>query len=220
MKISSNTTCQIVTLYSSPNTAHALTLASFPGLPHFSSSVCVQCIILNANQRTRTGEAWERGYTYPCSFEAEFEILPACVQWVHRNIMCHNVLCVRNPWNFNLWPLLLSSLSQNTIVSVRSITVVYEEEGYLLPTWARKITCQRFDWMLQSSSEWQLEHSVKTSASYFLSSSRQWITFIYAGANWEATEGISLYMYKMCNSCDILFLMLQSWQKYTKNITV
>ena len=27
-----------------------------------------------------------------------------------------------------------------------------EEEGYLLPTWARKITCQCFDWVLQSSS--------------------------------------------------------------------
>ena len=36
-------------------------LASFPGLPRFSSSVCVQCIILNANRRTKTGEAWERG---------------------------------------------------------------------------------------------------------------------------------------------------------------
>ena len=28
-------------------------------------------------------------------------------------------------------------------------------EGYLLPTWARKITCQRFDWMLQSPSGWK-----------------------------------------------------------------
>jgi len=27
-----------------------------------------------------------------------------------------------------------------------------EEKGYLLPTLARKITCRRFDWMLQSSS--------------------------------------------------------------------
>ena len=24
----------------------------------------------------------------------------------------------------------------------------HEEKGYLLPTWAQKITCQRFDWML------------------------------------------------------------------------
>ena len=44
-------------------------LASFPGLPHFSSSVCVQYNtrkrkILNANRRTKTGEAWERGYTF------------------------------------------------------------------------------------------------------------------------------------------------------------
>ena len=28
----------------------------------------------------------------------------------------------------------------------------HEEEGYLLPTWAHKITCQCFDWMIQSSS--------------------------------------------------------------------
>ena len=52
-----------------------LSLASFPGLPRFSSSVCVQyntwkrkralslpCIILSANRRAKTGEAWERGY--------------------------------------------------------------------------------------------------------------------------------------------------------------
>ena len=29
---------------------------------------------------------------------------------------------------------------------------INEEEGYLLPTIAQKITCRRFDWMLQSSS--------------------------------------------------------------------
>ena len=36
--------------------------------------------------------------------------------------------------------------------------------------WDRKITCQCFDWMLQSSllPWWQLEHSVETSASYSL----------------------------------------------------
>ena len=47
-------------------------IASFPGLPRFRSSVCVQyntvfralllpCIILNTNRRTKMGEAWERG---------------------------------------------------------------------------------------------------------------------------------------------------------------
>jgi len=42
--------------------------------------------------------------------------------------------------------------------------------GYLMPTWAGKIACQRFNWMLQSSLEmWWLEHSVEMSASYFLS---------------------------------------------------
>ena len=29
---------------------------------------------------------------------------------------------------------------------------MFQSEGYLLPTWARKITCRRFNWMLQSSS--------------------------------------------------------------------
>ena len=27
---------------------------------------------------------------------------------------------------------------------------------YLLPTWAQKITCRRFDWMLESSSGWKM----------------------------------------------------------------
>ena len=56
-------------------------VALFPGLPCFSSSVFVQyntrkrksatralplpCIILNENRRTKTGEAWERGYKLP-----------------------------------------------------------------------------------------------------------------------------------------------------------
>ena len=30
--------------------------------------------------------------------------------------------------------------------------LLHKWRGYLLPTWARKITCQCFDWMLQSSS--------------------------------------------------------------------
>ena len=29
---------------------------------------------------------------------------------------------------------------------------INKEKGYLLPTWTRKITCRRFNWMLQSSS--------------------------------------------------------------------
>ena len=53
-------------------------VASFPGLSHFSSSDVTHmmnetrpspfshsstlCIVLNANRRTKTGEAWERGY--------------------------------------------------------------------------------------------------------------------------------------------------------------
>ena len=70
-------------------------------------------------------------------------------------------------------------------------------EAYLVPTWAWKITCRRFNWML------------------LLSSGRKWMTgafswnvdmlfselklvpdnlfFIYAEANWEATE-MSVYM--------------------------
>ena len=55
-----------------------------------------------------------------------------------------------------------------------------EEKGHLLPTLVQKITCRRFDWMLQSSSLlpwWRLEHSVETSASYSLGSSWYQITF-------------------------------------------
>ena len=36
------------------------------------------------------------------------------------------------------------------------------EKGYLLPTWAQKITCQCFDWMLQSSSGWKWKKCEQT----------------------------------------------------------
>jgi len=45
-----------------------------------------------------------------------------------------------------------------------------KREGYLLPTRARKITCQRFNWCFRPA-WWWLEHSIETSTSYFLSSS-------------------------------------------------
>ena len=32
---------------------------------------------------------------------------------------------------------------------------INREKGYLLPTWAQKITCRHFNWMLQSSSGWK-----------------------------------------------------------------
>ena len=61
-------------------------------------------------------------------------------------------------------------------------------EGYLLPTWAQKIICRRFDWMFQSSSgQSRLERNVGK-----LFSELKLVTdnllFIYAEANWEATE--------------------------------
>jgi len=45
----------------------------------------------------------------------------------------------------------------NKVVSLY-IYKKYREKGYLLPTWARKITCQRFNWMVQSSSgrKWKM----------------------------------------------------------------
>ena len=59
----------VLPLYCGPHVKRTLSLASFPGLPRFSFSVCIQhktrklpCLILNANRRTKTGEAWERGY--------------------------------------------------------------------------------------------------------------------------------------------------------------
>ena len=70
----------------------------------------------------------------------------------------------------------------------------YREKGYLLPTWVRKITCRRFDWMLQSSSGrkclmmtgafnrnvGKLFSELKLVTGTFLP--------IYTAANWEATE--------------------------------
>ena len=50
---------------------------------------------------------------------------------------------------------------------------INEEKVIRYQLWVRKITCRRFDWMLQSSSLspwWWLEHSVETSASCFLNS--------------------------------------------------
>ena len=44
-----------------------ISLASFPGLPHFS-------LVLNENRRTKTGEAWEQGYHFTvCSEKDDFE---------------------------------------------------------------------------------------------------------------------------------------------------
>ena len=55
---------------------------------------------------------------------------------------------------------------------------INKEIGFLL-VW--KITCQRFDWMLETfgliTTGWRLEHSVETSASYFPNSSWQQVTF-------------------------------------------
>ena len=43
----------------------------------------------------------------------------------------------------------VSALISSTVLNAAKIM---KKEGYLLPTIARKITCRRFDWMLQSSS--------------------------------------------------------------------
>ena len=49
-------------------------LASFPGLPRFR-----KCIILNANRRTKMGEAWERGYLPPTlAISVPFLTLDSC----------------------------------------------------------------------------------------------------------------------------------------------
>ena len=55
---------------------------------------------------------------------------------------------------------------------------MYREKAYLLPTWVWKITCQCFDWILQSFPWWQLEHLVEMSASYFPISSWYQITYM------------------------------------------
>ena len=80
-------TCEYTTDISSYS-VYTIEVASFPGLPCFSSSVCVQCIILNANQRAKTGEAWERGSVFILSpsIVASFPSLPrfsssVCVQY-------------------------------------------------------------------------------------------------------------------------------------------
>jgi len=39
---------------------------------------------------------------------------------------------------------------------------INREKGYLLPTWAQKITCRRFNWMLQSSSGQKWKKCVQT----------------------------------------------------------
>ena len=60
-------------------------------------------------------------------------------------------------------------------------------EGYLLQTWARKITCWCFNWMLW----WWLEHSVETLFSEFKLVTEN--LFICVEANWEANwEGTKM----------------------------
>ena len=64
-----------------------------------------------------------------------------CQQWLEQKLtlVIHNYTCC---WNANLYffQWLLSWLLHKW------------REDYLFPTWARKITCRCFDWMLQSSS--------------------------------------------------------------------
>ena len=62
----------------------------------------------------------------------------------------------------------------------RKQSVVKWRQGYLLPTLARKITCRHFDWMLQSSSGRKIKLVTDN------------LLFIYAEANWEATENLWL----------------------------
>ena len=59
----------------------------------------------------------------------------------------------------------------------------FEEKVICYQLWDRKISCQRFDWMLQLSSG-------RKSASYFPISKlvTDNFLFIYVEANWEATE--------------------------------
>ena len=64
-------------------------------------------------------------------------------------------------------------------------TLSNEEEGYLLPTWARKIT---FPLMTTGASSRNVDR---------LFCELKLVTdnlFIYAGANWEATERLSKYL--------------------------
>ena len=78
-------------------------------------------------------------------------------------LVIHNYTCC---WNANLYffQWLLSWLLHKW------------REGYLLPTWARKITCRCFDWMLQSSSGgwwWLCMFTIQAVISAVMQSSHQ-----------------------------------------------
>ena len=65
-------------------------------------------------------------------------------------------------------------------------------EGYLVSTWARKITCRRFDWMLQLSSgqnedDWSIQ-SKHRQIIFWARVGTSNLFFICAEANWEAIE--------------------------------
>ena len=81
--------------------------------------------------------------------------------------------------------------------------------GYLLPTWARKITCWRFDWMLQSSSVLGFDLGVEktivlmTTGAFSRNVGKLFsklelvpdnLLFISAEANWEATERVRKWL--------------------------
>ena len=85
---------------------------------------------------------------------------------------------------------------QEHVHSINCISL-NREKGYLLPTWVRKIhvTCQCFDWMLQSVSH------LMTTGVFSRNVGKLFLKLklvtdnlsIYAAANWEATESASSY---------------------------
>ena len=60
---------------------------------------------------------------------------------------------------------------------------INEEEGYLLPTWARKITCQRFDWM-EYKILWESGVLIGLMSSNFLI----WFNLCIVTSSWMAME--------------------------------
>ena len=75
-----------------------------------------------------------------------------------------NRIC--NSWNSSYQIVLFFSIASCMCSTTRPYKFNFMNnkwrEGYLLPTWVRKITCRRFDWMLQSLSgrKWRVRTKV------------------------------------------------------------
>ena len=109
-----------------------------------------------------------------CTCSLQFELMntkSAYTCWgayiqlkLDENILCRKetevvldryVCCAQYKASYTIYRYCIWTLHQKLLRSLMLQAISNWREGYLLSTWAGKITCRHFNWMLQSSSEWK-----------------------------------------------------------------